>query len=74
MEILDSLTPNQKAQLLLDPQGDASENATFVREVIESIADSPDEDEDELLEFFEAFSNILEQVKSFHAHLMIRYI
>lgn len=79
MEIVDSLTPNQQAELFLDPQSGALENETIVQKVFESLTKSPDdgddvdEDDDKLVEFFEVFSNISIQVKSFYVN-MIKYI
>ena len=61
-EVLESLSPTQKAELLLDPDSSALENETFVREVFTGLTESPDDDQ--LEDFFEAFANITKQVNA----------
>ncbi|KAL7380694.1 hypothetical protein ABVT39_022377 [Epinephelus coioides] len=58
-EVLESLSPNQKAELLLDPDSGALEDEVFVREVLTGLTESPDDDQ--LEEFFEAFADINKQ-------------
>ncbi|KAA0721635.1 hypothetical protein E1301_Tti021717 [Triplophysa tibetana] len=53
LEALESLSPDQKAELLLDPSTGALENESVVKEVLGSILKSPDETQ--LEQFFEAF-------------------
>ncbi|RXN39244.1 putative threonine-rich GPI-anchored glyco isoform X2 [Labeo rohita] len=50
---LESLSPDQKAELLLDPSTGAIENVTVVKEVLSSILKS--RDEEQLEKFFETF-------------------
>ncbi|RXN32088.1 hypothetical protein ROHU_004709 [Labeo rohita] len=50
---LESLSPDQKAELLLDPSTGAIENVTVVKEVLSSILNS--RDEEQLEKFFETF-------------------
>ncbi len=55
-EVLEQLTPNQKAELILDP--DLEDEA--IREVLTNLTESRD---DELLnQFFQAIANISKQV------------
>lgn len=60
--VLDSLSPNQKAELVLDPESDALENVTIVKDVFSSLEDSPEEEQ--LNEFFEAFVEVTVQVSA----------
>ncbi|XP_051764956.1 uncharacterized protein LOC127520644 [Ctenopharyngodon idella] len=53
---LETLSPNQKAELLLDPSSGALENATAATEVLSSILKTPDEKQ--LEEFFETFVQV----------------
>lgn len=57
---MDSLTPNQKAGLILDPDSGALENETLVRLVFNSLGESPDGEQ--LKEFFQTFVEVSEQV------------
>lgn len=60
--IVDFLSPNQQAELLLDPESSALENEAIVRKVFESLTMPPDVEK--LDEFFEAFSQNSVQVKA----------
>ena len=60
--MVDSLSANQKAELILDPQSGALENETIVREVLTSLTQSPDGDQ--LNQFFQAFTDISKQVNA----------
>ncbi|KAF4117958.1 hypothetical protein G5714_000009 [Onychostoma macrolepis] len=53
---LESLSPDQKAELLLDPSTGALENVTVVKEVLNSILESSDEGQ--LERFFETFVEV----------------
>ncbi|XP_042571984.1 uncharacterized protein LOC109056810 [Cyprinus carpio] len=53
---LESLSPDQKAELLLDPSTGALENVTVVKEVLSSILKAPDEEQ--LEKFFETFVEV----------------
>ncbi|XP_039537984.1 uncharacterized protein LOC120486187 [Pimephales promelas] len=53
---LETLSPDQKAELLLDPSTGALENVTVVKEVLSSILKSPDENQ--LEKFFEKFVEV----------------
>ncbi|XP_026121062.1 uncharacterized protein LOC113100655 [Carassius auratus] len=53
---LESLSPDQKAELLLDPSTGALENVTVVKEVLSSILRAPDEKQ--LEKFFETFVEV----------------
>ncbi|XP_050958817.1 uncharacterized protein LOC127160178 [Labeo rohita] len=53
---LESLSPDQKAELLLDPSTGAIENVTVVKEVLSSILKS--RDEEQLEKFFETFVEV----------------
>lgn len=57
-----SLSPNQRAELILDPEIGALENETLVREVFKSLTESPDDEQ--LGEFLEAFATITKQVSA----------
>ena len=61
-EVLESLSPVQKAELFLDPDSGALEDEVFAREVLTALTESPDDDQ--LQEFFEAFADISEQVSA----------
>ncbi|XP_036413701.1 uncharacterized protein LOC118798377 [Colossoma macropomum] len=54
--VLDSLSPEQKAELILDPSTGALENETLLKEVMMGILSSSREEQ--LYTFFETFSNI----------------
>ncbi|XDV17173.1 hypothetical protein PO909_016566 [Leuciscus waleckii] len=56
MAALQTLSPDQKAELLLDPSTGALENVTVVKEVLNSILKSPDENQ--LEKFFEKFVEV----------------
>ncbi|XP_048032264.1 uncharacterized protein LOC125259006 [Megalobrama amblycephala] len=53
---LETLSPDQKAELLFDPTTGALENVTVVEEVLSSILQSPDEKQ--LEKFFEKFVEV----------------
>ncbi|XP_026121069.1 uncharacterized protein LOC113100659 isoform X2 [Carassius auratus] len=53
---LESLSPDQKAELLLDPSTGSLENVTVVKEVLSSILRAPDEKQ--LEKFFETFVEV----------------
>jgi len=65
---LETLSPDQKAELLLDPSTGALENVTVVKEVLSSILKSPDENQ--LEKFFEKFVEVSKEVSFFFFHLM----
>ncbi|XP_040917254.1 uncharacterized protein LOC121197633 [Toxotes jaculatrix] len=58
-EVLGQLSPNQKAELILDPDSGALENETIVREVLTSLTQSPDDEQ--LNQFFQTFTDINKQ-------------
>ncbi|XP_071402622.1 uncharacterized protein [Centroberyx affinis] len=60
--VLDSLSPNQKAELILDPDSSALDNETIVRDVFSSLTESPDEEQ--LDQFFETFAGLAMQVNA----------
>lgn len=60
MAVLNSLSPEQKAELILDPDSNALENETIVREVFSSLTETTDEEQ--LDEFFETFVDITKAV------------
>lgn len=64
--LADSLSANQKAELILDPNNLASVDETIVKEVFKSLTESQDDDDDEeqLSQFFQAFANISKQVNA----------
>lgn len=66
---MDTLAPNQQAELLLDPESGALESEIIVTTVFESFTGSADDDDDKLVQFFVVFSSISEQVKSFYPSL-----
>ncbi|XP_034153122.1 uncharacterized protein LOC105015949 [Esox lucius] len=55
--VLDILSPNQKAELILDPSSGALENETLVREVFVTLLDS----EEQLEEFYVTFVEVTTQ-------------
>ncbi|KAI7811186.1 hypothetical protein IRJ41_011471 [Triplophysa rosa] len=59
LEALESLSPDQKAELLLDPSTGALENEAVVKEVLGSILESTDETQ--LEQFFEAFVEVTKE-------------
>ncbi|XP_035258950.1 uncharacterized protein LOC118219721 isoform X2 [Anguilla anguilla] len=62
LEVLDTLSPEQKAVLILDPSSNALENETTVRIIFNSLLESPEEEElEELEEFYEAFVEATEE-------------
>ncbi|XP_028251804.1 uncharacterized protein LOC114427786 [Parambassis ranga] len=56
---VDSLSPQQKAELILDPDSGALENETTIRVVFTSLTQSGDEEQ--LNQFFQGFTNIIKQ-------------
>ncbi|CAI5695371.1 unnamed protein product, partial [Oreochromis niloticus] len=59
LEVLDLLSPSQKADLILDPNSGALNDAHVVREVLTSLTETSDFEQ--LKEFFGAFANINKQ-------------
>lgn len=59
---MDSLSPTQKAELILDPNSGNAEDEAIVREVFESLTESPDDGQ--LNQFFQAFADISKQVNA----------
>lgn len=59
---MDFLSPNQKAELILDPDSPASQDEAIVREVFKSLTES--HDDDRLNQFFQAFASISNQVNT----------
>ncbi|XP_037602390.1 uncharacterized protein LOC119474429 [Sebastes umbrosus] len=59
VDILDPLSPKQKAELILDPDSGALEDVAIVREVLENLTESPDDEQ--LNQFFQTFENINKQ-------------
>ncbi|XP_069029078.1 uncharacterized protein [Embiotoca jacksoni] len=59
VEVVDTLSPQQKAELILDPDSGALENETVVTVVFKSLTES--DDDEQLNEFFEAFTSINKQ-------------
>ncbi|XP_029585184.1 uncharacterized protein LOC115172166 [Salmo trutta] len=59
LEVLNVLSPNQKAELILDPSTGALENETLVKEVFISLLESPREEQ--LNEFFVTFVEVTKQ-------------
>ncbi|XP_051242959.1 uncharacterized protein LOC127355788 isoform X2 [Dicentrarchus labrax] len=57
--VVGSLSPNQKAELMLDPDSGALEDVAIVREVFASLTES--RDVEQLNQFFQAFANISKQ-------------
>lgn len=62
MAAVEFLSPNQKAELILDPDSPASSDKAIVREVLQSLSES--HDDDQLNQFFQAFVNIINQVNT----------
>lgn len=56
---MDSLSPDQKAELILDPDSHALEDEAIIREVFTSLTKS--HDNEQLNQFFQAFASISEQ-------------
>ncbi|XP_071400804.1 uncharacterized protein [Centroberyx affinis] len=61
-EVVEHLSPNQKAELILDPDSSALDNETIVRDVFSSLTESPDEEQ--LDQFFETFCRLAMQVNA----------
>lgn len=73
--IVDSLSPDQKAGLILDPDRGAIDNVTLVKEVLASVTESIDDDDDDdddeddddfeqLKQFFHTFAAISKRVNT----------
>ncbi|RCU34593.1 hypothetical protein DVA76_19615, partial [Acinetobacter baumannii] len=62
LEVLDDLSPSQKAELVLDPESGALDNETIITEVFTRLTASGDDEQ--LEEFFQAFANINKQVNA----------
>ncbi|KAI4888125.1 hypothetical protein NFI96_029568 [Prochilodus magdalenae] len=62
VEVLDSLSPQQKAELVLDPSSGALENQTLVKEVMTGIVSSSGEEQ--LSVFFQTFVNVTKEAKT----------
>lgn len=60
--VVENLSPKQKAELILDPDSNALENETIVREVFTSLTES--RDTEQLSQFFQAYSDINKQVNA----------
>lgn len=60
MSTLDSLSANQKAELILDPDSGALENETIVKQVFSSLTESPDDEQ--LNVFFGTLVNVTAKV------------
>ena len=60
MAALDSLSPNQKAELILDPDSGALENETIVKQVFSSLTKSPEDEQ--LSVFFGTLVDVAKQV------------
>ena len=59
---MDSLSPNQKAELILDPDSGALEDEAITKEVFTSLTES--RDDEQLSEFFQEFTDIRRQVNA----------
>lgn len=59
---MDSLSPNQKAEIVLDADSGFLENATTIREVLTNVIESSDDEE--LNQFCQAFATIAKQVNA----------
>uniref|UniRef100_A0AAX7TZ48 Mesothelin a n=1 Tax=Astatotilapia calliptera TaxID=8154 RepID=A0AAX7TZ48_ASTCA len=59
LTVLDVLSPSQKAELILDPNSGALNDAHVVREVLTSLTETSDYEQ--LNQFFQAFANINKQ-------------
>lgn len=62
MAVVESLSAQQKAELILDPDSGALEEEATIKEVFKSLTESPDNEQ--LVQFFLAFTNINKQVSS----------
>lgn len=62
MAAVEFLSPNQKAELILDPDSLASIDKAIVREVLQNLTEP--HDDDQLNQFFQAFVNIINQVNT----------
>lgn len=62
MAVVDSLSPEQKAELILDTDSGALEDEAFLREVLTSLIESPDDEEFE--HFLIAFAKANKQVNA----------
>lgn len=62
MAAVEFLSPNQKAELILDPDSLASTNEAIVREVLQNLTEP--HDDDQLNQFFQDFVNIINQVNA----------
>lgn len=60
--VVDSLSPNQKAEIVLDADSGFLENATTIREVLTNVIESSDDEE--LNQFCQAFATIAKQVNA----------
>ncbi|CAK6968096.1 uncharacterized protein LOC121881599 [Scomber scombrus] len=57
--VVESLSAQQKAELILDPDSGALEDEATIKEVFKSLTESPDNEQ--LVQFFQAFTNINKQ-------------
>lgn len=62
LAVSDALSPDQKAELILDPGRDASEDEAVVREVFNSLTEL--QRREQLDAFFQAFAKINKQVNA----------
>lgn len=60
VEVVDTLTTNQQAELILDPDSGALEDPTIVKAVFGKLSESPDNKN--FRAFFQAFSDTTKQV------------
>lgn len=60
--VVDVLTPQQKAELILDPDSGALEDATLVRVVLTNLTQSGNNRT--LSQFFQAFTDDIKQVNA----------
>ena len=62
--VVDVLTPQQRAELILDPDSGALEDATLVRVVLTNLTQSGNNRT--LIQFFQAFTDDVKQVNAYH--------
>lgn len=64
IEVLEKLSLQQKAELILDPDSSALEDVNFVREVLTSLKLFGQDEQ--LSQFFQTFAQISEKVNASH--------
>lgn len=62
LAVLDSLSPDQKAELIMDPDSGALENVTIITEVFTSLTESTNVEQ--LTRFCQAFAEFNRQVNA----------